>query len=1200
MSYNTDFTVGVEYRLYQPGLLMPLSTTLPIILIMTEFSYLKGAADTSGVEESISKRFDQAVQHQAHDLAVISCHQPASLYGLPSIPAKTKDYQANPYLRWSYRTLALGAARLVASLVERKVRPQTPFMVICDNRVEYAICMLAAFRLGLVFVPLSPDILAQTQDARHILNTAVNHLQAVEAVVLARNTEACHEAARLIPDCNVLSITLEKTGSADECVWIGDLLSNASTTLGPPPEAEHVILHTSGSTSTPKCCLIRANGWVERMRPVMGMPFLDLNDRIAITGPGHHMFGFICTVLPLAQGATIVIPTPRFQPDRLVQAIRAESCTIVPLVPSMAHSVLSVLNENGDQAPASVRTVVTAGMPLNVGLLSRLQECFRTARMDNTYGMTEGLTMTTALLPDSTSLVCDDYVAVGQPVQGLQMKICDAETRQVVPRGTWGDLHFSGPTLSNGYLSQSAPDAFYEEDGQRWVNTGDVGFITEQDAAYVVGRSKDLIIRGGENVSPAKLEGFLAGHPSFQCLQGQVVAGPDAVAGEVPVLVTNADVAPETVQLLREETYKHLGPLYVPADILSLQALGMTKFPLGLSGKVQKKALAEAVKRHLDQREPVKPIESDFTSNLAMTTRLIWAKVLRIQPDLLPVDAPLAQLADSMLMISAREHIRKQTGQSVSISDWLSAGTIADQIRMLDSSSPVANVPQISHETRQAPPSPLDIVHVAGDEVAFGAVKQAVEQVIQKDGFCWDEVQDVIPRGDFMHLVCRTGVVDSANIRAAIVANRASVKEMREALEKALQRHPLLLSYIISDTTQAEEVGLYAVMRPGAKVYDRCIIDYGDIETLDQLKQLATEDPGKVALHHDGLSFRALVVFVKETGSAAIVTNIAHGVADATSGYLFLGDLDAALSGRTPHPHVPYKLWAETYHALRHSPKANAAVRYQVEQLRDLGQHLHALWPPPSEEVVVSPERAAHDGHTLIFLAPSFIDLQKAHPELTPHIVMKAALATVCLANTNHTHALFGDLQADRARFPFLPESYRGLHALETPDVAGPTVNNTLNLVDLRDGETAVQFLARMLAYQQALSKHPNVPWQRVFKELGLSQLELDPISAATDSILFNWQPNLASRVHADNPFQAMRLAVVHMRPRLGLLANVGAGGVDGNEVIMNLQGAIANTSTVQITRIAEQWKRAALWLADQECRARPVTELVKLLQEMN
>lgn len=162
----------------------------------------------------------------------------------------------------------------------------------------------------------------------------------------------------------------------------------------------------------------------------------------------------------------------------------------------------------------------------------------------------------------------------------------------------------AGPTV---YMERPDEDEFCYTDpqGQRWLVTGDLGLVDEGGQLYIIGRSKDMIIRGGENIAPAAIESRLAENPNLSRLAIQIVGAPDPIAGQVPVAVIEASA--ERLKLVAKEIHDtvlaKMGPMFVPTQILPLQELGLATWPRTTTGKIKKPPVADAVEKLLRQQE---------------------------------------------------------------------------------------------------------------------------------------------------------------------------------------------------------------------------------------------------------------------------------------------------------------------------------------------------------------------------------------------------------------------------------------------------------------------------------------------------------------------------------------------------------------------------------------------------------------------
>ncbi|KAJ5239340.1 hypothetical protein N7468_003959 [Penicillium chermesinum] len=271
---------------------------------------------------------------------------------------------------------------------------------------------------------------------------------------------------------------------------------------------------------------------------------------------------------------------------------------------------------------------------------------------------------------------------------------------------------------------------------------------------------------------------------------------------------------------------------------------------------------------------------------------------------------------------------------------------------------------------------------------------------------------------------------------------------------------------------------------------------------------------------------------------------------------------------------------------------AASAVKFHSKYLADLEEHKHVLWPHPTSRLIVAPERCMHDGHMILFEAPAFVSLRKRYPMITTPVILKAALALMIILHTNHTHAVFLNLEAQRARLPFLRDGFPFVSANEAADVSGPTFGGVLNLVKFQPTQTVLEYLLRIREDQDSLTKYATVPWHELSRQTGHSMEGTLPRVA--ESVIFNWMPGLGPAALGENPYRHMTVKQTHIRTKLGMLANAGAGGIDGSQILIFLQGAVANMSTLWVERTAQEMKSIALWLGNEDSLQIQVGEFTK------
>ena len=320
------------------------------------------------------------------------------------------------------------------------------------------------------------------------------------------------------------------------------------------------ILFTSGTTGGARPAAVTHGSLVTHTLNVARTVGLGADDVVLGALPLAHSFGSrMVMLLALAVGARIVMMS-RFDAARALALLDAERVTFWPVVPTMLAAVCAV----DGAPPRTLRWVLSAGAPLTDALCRRA-EARLGCEVRQGYGLTEASFSTIDAPPSPRTIG-----SVGRPVHGIEVRIAAD-----------GEVELRGPNRMRGYLDGTPAPV----DGDGWLRTGDVGRLDDEGRLWIVDRKKDLIIRGGNNVSPAEVEGVLAAHPAVADVA--VVGRPDEYFGEeiVAVVVARGAVsADELVAFARQQ----LSPVKVPREVAFVDAL-----PLGASGKVVKRALRQ-------------------------------------------------------------------------------------------------------------------------------------------------------------------------------------------------------------------------------------------------------------------------------------------------------------------------------------------------------------------------------------------------------------------------------------------------------------------------------------------------------------------------------------------------------------------------------------------------------------------------------
>ncbi|MFE2379207.1 AMP-binding protein [Streptomyces sp. NPDC059398] len=340
------------------------------------------------------------------------------------------------------------------------------------------------------------------------------------------------------------------------------------------------IQYTSGTTGFPKGATLSHHSILNNGYFVGELVGYSEQDRICLPVPFYHCFGMVMgNLAATSHGACIVIPAPSFDPGATLRAVEQERCTSLYGVPTM---FIAELNhpEFASYDLSSLRTGIMAGSPCPAEVMKRVVAEMHMAEVSICYGMTE-------TSPVSTQTRRDDDLerrtgTTGRVLPHLEVKAVDPATGITVERGEPGELCTRGYSVMLGYWEEPERTAEVIDEG-RWMHTGDLAVIREDGYVQIVGRIKDMIIRGGENVYPREIEEFLHGHPEVADVQ--VIGVPDERYGEeVLACVIPRDPAdPPTLEGIQEFCRERLAHYKIPRGLRILEA-----FPMTVSGKVRK------------------------------------------------------------------------------------------------------------------------------------------------------------------------------------------------------------------------------------------------------------------------------------------------------------------------------------------------------------------------------------------------------------------------------------------------------------------------------------------------------------------------------------------------------------------------------------------------------------------------------------
>ncbi|MET9390898.1 AMP-binding protein [Streptomyces sp. NPDC006624] len=481
--------------------------------------------------------------------------------------------------RWTYAEFGADVDRLASALLASGVARGDRVGVWAVNCPEWVLVQYATARIGAILVNINPAY--RTHEVEYVLNQAGVSLLFASLAHKTSDYRAMVEEVR------------GRCAALCEVVYFGDpgwrtLLDRAT----PGPRFPDLscddpinIQYTSGTTGFPKGATLSHHNILNNGYFVGELIAYSEQDRICVPVPFYHCFGMVmCNLAATSHGACVVIPAPSFDPAATLHAVQRERCTSLYGVPTMFIAELN-LPGFASYDLSSLRTGIMAGSPCPVEVMKRVVAEMHMAQVAICYGMTE-------TSPVSLQTRTDDDLehrtgTVGRVLPHIEVKVVDPATGVTLPRGEAGELCTRGYSVMLGYWDE--PEKTAEAiDAGRWMHTGDLAVMREDGYVEIVGRIKDMIIRGGENIYPREIEEFLYAHPQIQDVQ--VVGVPHEHYGEeVLACVIPRDPAdPPTLEQLRAFCEGRLAHYKVPSRLRILDA-----FPMTVSGKVRKVELRE-------------------------------------------------------------------------------------------------------------------------------------------------------------------------------------------------------------------------------------------------------------------------------------------------------------------------------------------------------------------------------------------------------------------------------------------------------------------------------------------------------------------------------------------------------------------------------------------------------------------------------
>ncbi len=507
---------------------------------------------------------------------------------LAATVARYPDHEALvvPYqdVRLTYTEFSAEVDRVARGLLAFGLNKGDRIGIWSPNNSEWVLIQYATARIGAILVNINPAY--RTSELEYALNqSGCRFLISAPEFLTSDYRKMVAEVAPSVPSLE--RILFLESEAWDELLKLAEKVSQekldeVAASLDPNDPIN--IQYTSGTTGFPKGATLSHVNIINNGFFTGEMCRYTSEDRVCIPVPFYHCFGMVLGNLACTtHGATIVVPGARFLPDQVLQTVNDERCTSLYGVPTMFIAALEHPDVT-DYDLSTLRTGIMAGSPCPVEVMKRVISDFNMSEVTIAYGMTETSPVSTQTAPDDD---IDRRVStVGRIHPHVEVKIVDPERGHTVERDESGELCTRGYSVMIGYWND--PERTTEAiDDDGWMHTGDLATMDDDGYVNIVGRIKDMIIRGGENVYPREIEEFLYTHPDV--VDAQVIGVPDVKFGEEIMawvkLREDSELTEEDLTAFCKGKIAHYKvPRYVRF---------VPEFPMTVTGKVQKFRMRE-------------------------------------------------------------------------------------------------------------------------------------------------------------------------------------------------------------------------------------------------------------------------------------------------------------------------------------------------------------------------------------------------------------------------------------------------------------------------------------------------------------------------------------------------------------------------------------------------------------------------------
>jgi fatty-acyl-CoA synthase len=525
-------------------------------------SYAHGTCETALLGETIGANLEATALRVPDAEVLVSCQQE---------------------VRYSYAQFNAAVDRLAAGLLAAGLERGDRLGVWSPNCAEWVLVQYATAKLGVILVNINPAY--RTTELAYAAKQS-----GCRTVIAARSFKSSDYVAMLdqvMPEVGTLERAIFFESDEWHTLASGeggdvDAVRSASAQLGFDDPIN--IQYTSGTTGNPKGATLTHHNILNNGFFAGELLGYGETDRVCVPVPLYHCFAMVLGCLAsTSHGSCVVLPAPSFEPQATLEAIAQERCTSLYGVPTMFIAELEHPDFDGFDL-GSLRTGLMAGSPCPIDVMRRVEDEMGIAEMGIAFGMTETSPVATQVRRNDT--IERRCGTVGKVHPHVEIKIVDPASSRTVSRGQPGEFLTRGYSVMRGYWND--PERTAEAiDAGGWMHTGDLAVMDEDGYVNIVGRIKDMVIRGGENVYPREIEEFLHGHPDVSDVQ--VIGVPDPRYGEELM----AWIVPRQGASVREEDVREFCKGAIAHYKVPRYVRFTDEFPMTVTGKIQKFRLRE-------------------------------------------------------------------------------------------------------------------------------------------------------------------------------------------------------------------------------------------------------------------------------------------------------------------------------------------------------------------------------------------------------------------------------------------------------------------------------------------------------------------------------------------------------------------------------------------------------------------------------